>query len=72
VSVAVAGDLVSLLGDQGQQPPATATDTGADASHAAAPPETNGFDPETLSSLTLLGGADDTASHPGFDHLTGA
>jgi len=66
------GDLVSLLGDPGQQPQDTAADTGADATPASAEPGTNGFDPETLSSLTLLGGADDTTDPNGLDHLTGA
>lgn len=60
------GDLESLLGQSSLEPPTTTADTGDDAPPAVG---TNGFDQDTLSSLTLLGGADDTAGLNGIDPL---
>ena len=63
-------DLESLLGQQNQNTAAVPEASTADAAtHTEAP---NSFDPATLSSLTLLGGVDDTGLDNIIHHPTGA
>jgi hypothetical protein len=65
------GELESLLGQFTPGAPLFAADDGADSGAGTA--EANTFDPATLASLTLLGGADDPAATDGsIDPLTGA
>lgn len=60
------GDLESLLGQSSLEPSTTTGDAGSSPAGGEA-----GFDQDTLSSLSLLGGADDTAGLNGVDPLTG-
>lgn len=61
------GDIEHLLGQQ--TPEASPPEAGADTTPTTGAPNT--FDPDTLSSLTLLGG-DDTNPDNGIHPLTGA
>lgn len=60
------GALESLLGQQTSDTPETSPAPEANADTASAAPNT--FDPDTLSSLTLLGGQDDAAGLDGGAH----